>query len=184
MSIYVIAFVAHILGAVVLLVGLVLIIISLWRMPHAATIIGFRQWAGLVTKADKLLPAGAALSLLSGLYMAMTLWGWSHGWANTSLAALLLVSPLAPTIIGPRLGKIRKAAAGMPTGPVPSSLRMAAHDPALHASVSVMMAVSLGIGVVMVTKPATLGSIMIVAIALLVGLAAAFPAWRWKRAAS
>jgi hypothetical protein len=183
MGIYGFAFAAHVVGAVALLVGLVLITISLWRMPRAVTIAGFRKWAGIATKADKLLPAGAALILLSGLYMTMTVWGWSHGWANTSLAALLLMSPLTPTIIGPRLGELRKAATGVSADSVPSSLRIATYDPVLHTGVSVMMLVSLGIAAVMVTKPTTLGSIMLVAIALLVGLAAAFPAWRWRRAA-
>ena len=63
MGIYGIAFASHIVGAVALLVGLVLITISLWRMPRAVTIAGFRKWAGIATKADKLLPAGAALIL-------------------------------------------------------------------------------------------------------------------------
>lgn len=49
----------------------------------------------------------------------------------------------------------------------------ATRDPVLHAGVSVMMAISLGIGAMMVTRPADLGSITIVAIALLVGLAGA-----------
>ena len=183
MGIYAIVLVAHITGAIALLVGLVLIVISLWRMPHAASVLQLRKWAGLASKADKLLPVGAALILLSGLFMVVAVWGWEHGWVNVSLAALLLVSPLVPTIIAPRLAAIHRAVEGIPDGPVPSSLQTATHAPALWTSVAVMTTISLGIAVVMVTKPAAPWSITIVAVALLVGLAAGVPAWRWRRAA-
>lgn len=183
MSIYASAMVAHIAGVMALLVGLVLVITSLWCMRRATSLIQLRKWAGLATKADTLLPLGAVLILLSGLYMTMTVWGWGHGWVNTSLIALLLVSPLVPAVIGPRLAEIRKIAAGLPEGPISPLLRAATQDPALQASVTVMTAVALGIGVMMVTKPATAGSLMVIAIALLVGLAATFPAWRWNRVA-
>ncbi len=180
MSLYAIALVAHIVGAIALLVGLVLISISLWRMPHAASVLQLRVWAGLAGKADKLLPVGAALILLSGVYMLMAVWGWGHGWVNVSLAALLLVSPLVPSIIAPRLAEIHQAADGTPEGPVPSSLRTATQAPALRIAVSVMTMVSVGIAVVMVTKPTTLWSITTLAVALLVGLAAAVPTVRWR----
>ncbi len=134
MRIYAIVLVAHITGAIALLVGLVLIIISLWRMPHAASALQLRKWAGLASKADKLLPVGAALILLSGLYMVVAVWGWEHGWVNVSLAALLLVSPLVPSIIAPRLAEIHRAVDGMPDGPVPSSLRTVTQAPALWAA--------------------------------------------------
>ena len=183
MSIYAIALSAHIVGAVALLVGLVVISISLWRMPRANSMLQLRTWARLATIADKLLPVGAALILLAGVYMALTVWGWGHGWINTSLAALLLVSPLVPAIIGPRLAEIHRSATAMPEGPVPPSLQAATHAPALSISVSVMTAVSLGITVVMVTKPTTPWSSAALVVALLVGLAASIPTWRWKRAA-
>ncbi len=182
MRLYAIIVFMHIVGAIALLIGLILINISIWRMPYAASVTQLRRWAGLARKADTLLPVGAALILLSGVYLVVAVWGWGHSWVNVSLAALLLVSPLVPTVIAPRVAEIHRAVADLPEGPVPAAFNTATHVPALWTSVSMMTAVSIGITVVMVVKPNVWWSITAVAIALLVGFTAAAPAWRWHRA--
>ncbi len=178
MRMYAIIVFMHIIGAIALLIGLILINISIWRMPDAASVIQLRTWIGLARTADKLLPVGAALILLSGGYMVVAVWGWGHGWVNVSLAALLLVSSLVPTVIAPKLAEIHRAVADLPDGPVPSSLQTATHVPTLWTSVAVMTAVSMGITVVMVFKPNVLWSITAIVIALMIRLTATVPARR------
>ena len=175
MDAYRLAMIAHLVGTIALFAGLVLTIACMVGLRNATSAGQLRRWAGRASRADKLLPVGAGLLLVSGVYATATAWGWRSGWVNVSLATLLLVSPLAPAVIARRLAAIHAAADGIAVGPIPTSLVAATRDPLLWASVCVMAAMSLGILLLMAAKPATGGAIATLGIALLAGLVAALP---------
>src|SRR5215210_2389988 len=98
----------HVIGTIALFVGLVLTILCMIGIRRSRSVQHLRKWVGLATKVDKLLPLGAILLLLSGLYLVFTGDGWGTGWVNVSLAALVLLIPLVPSMIVFRFVAIRR----------------------------------------------------------------------------
>ena len=111
-----------------------------------------------------------ALILAAGLYMAITAWGFESGWIAVGLISLVLIAPLGTALIEPRRRTIDRLAQEAPDGPLPESLGQRIHDPVLLASVQTIAALLFGIVFLMTTKPALIGSLIVMAVALLIGL--------------
>ena len=99
MDAYRLAMIAHLVGTIALFAGLVLTIACLVGLRNARSAGQLRRWAGRASRADKLLPVGAGLLLISGVYSTATAWCWRTVWVNVSLAFRLLVCPLASVVI-------------------------------------------------------------------------------------
>jgi hypothetical protein len=171
------AVIAHVIGTGALFGGLGGTLGAMAGMWRATTIGQLRRRAAVAGRLEKPLPAGAALLLLSGLYLTVAAWGWGTAWVNVSLAALLAATPLVPAGVAPRLAAIRAAARDAGDGPVPAGLRALARAPALWTSALALAAVSCGILYLMAARPDTRGSLAAPGLALGLGLLPALPLW-------
>jgi Predicted integral membrane protein (DUF2269) len=156
----------HIVGAVVLeisTVGLLgsMVILEWGRRArssmHAVT--GARLF-------DKGIPAGAALVLVTGLYMVVNRWGMREPWLIASLAALVAVAPLAPLLISPEVKKLQTRSQSRARSP--HARKSARHGRALVPT-AVLTGVSIAEVVVMTTKPQGIAAATTLILAAIVG---------------
>jgi hypothetical protein len=182
MGMYQVAMIAHIVGTLVFFSGLFVTTAAMIGMRQATTVEKLRGWVALASRSDLLLPFGAALLLLSGLYLILTAWGWSIAWVNVSLASFLTITPLVPLGLSRRLGSVKaslgKAGAAANSGPVSATLRSATRDPLMWTSTLVLNAISLGILYLMLAKPDVWGSLFVPAVAMLLSGVLSVPMWR------
>ncbi len=167
----------HVLGTLTLFGGLALTILAVIGIRRSRSVRQLLQWARFATTVDKLLPLGALLVLLSGLYLVFTTWGWSVGWVNIALVLLVLLIPLVPATIVFRFAAIRRMAATLEDGPLSASVQATTRDPVLWTGASIVTTGSCCILWLMITKPSQPGALGSLGIALLIGLAGVLPAW-------
>ena len=97
--------------------------------------------------------------------------GLQTGWIGVALISLVLVAPLGTALIEPRRRTIDRLAREAPDGPLPQSLEQRIYDPVLSTALQTIAALLFGIVFLMTTKPALIGSLIVMAVALVIGLA-------------
>ena len=179
MTLYSLVLFLHIGGALGLFVALGLEWTSLSFLRRAATGEQVREWLSVLGLTRRLGPIALVLILLPGFYMMATTWGGA-AWILVALAAVVVIAILGATLTGARMGRIGRAA-GTASGPISPELRNRLHDPVLRISVQTRGAMLFGIVFLMTIKPDLVGSLIVIGIALILGLASALPAWRRDR---
>jgi MFS family permease len=111
------------------------------------------------------------LILVTGLYMALTAWSSQTGWIAVALISLILIAPLGTAFIEQRRRSIARLAREAPDGPLPQSLERRIHDPILLTALQTVTILLLGIVFLMTTKPSLIGSLIVMAVALALGVA-------------
>ena len=164
----------HIIGVCGLFIALSLEVIIVSRLHAAKTTLQVHEWLTLSRVIDLVLPASAVFILVSGLALAWTGWGWEHAWIVFSLGLLVLLGILGPVINGPRMKAIHVAALAAPVGEISPALRKAIAHPVLRAYAPIPSLGALGAVVMMVLKLYWLGSGIVIALILIVGLILAF----------
>jgi len=167
---YSIALFFHILGALALFAAVGVIAVGMLLMRQARTVEQLRERAGMATSADRLLPISVVLILLPALYMLIVAWGWSVAWLDTALVSFVVILILGPVFIGRRIEVIRRAAETTSDGAIPAPLHAQRNDPVLWAAMSIFTTLAIGIAFLMAVKPDLLGSLITVAVALLLGV--------------
>jgi len=105
-----------------------------------------------------------------------------QGWIGVALLSfVLIVVPRGAIFAGRRIGVIVTMAQEAPDGPLPVALEAHIHDPVLGTALQTITALLLGIVFLMTNKPMLIGSILVIAIALVFGLASGLPLARAKR---
>ncbi len=170
---YSIALFLHIVGALVYFSALGLEQASLISMRGARRVEQVREWLNVYRWLPRLGPGSLVLILLSGFYMMITTLGWT-AWIIGALVAMVLIGVIGGVIGGPRMGAVGKLAA-QENGPIPAALSQRLHDPLLSISMQVRTAIALGIVFLMVVKPDTVGTLITLVVAVVVGLLAALP---------
>lgn len=172
MTWYSLALFAHILGALGTFIGLGLQQTILLRLRRAQTLTQVREWGGLMRGVARIGPVSGAVLLIAGIYLTLTAWSFSTAWIDVSLATMLLMIVLGMVGTGRRLGSIQRAAlsANAHNGDIPTHVRqLLAHPmPWIFAQMTTGMAV--GIVFLMTTKPNLVGSLLAIAVAMLLGI--------------
>lgn len=172
MNIYSIVLFLHVSGDIGLFIGISVQLLSLMTLRRAKHIEQVRAIIGLITLSEPLSIASALLTIVTGLYMALTVWGWEIGWTTVTLISLIVfLPPLIRGIIEPRMHAIVALANDTSDGPLPVSLEIRIHDPILGTALQTLAAVVLGIVFLMTTKPAFAGAITVMIVAMMLGLA-------------
>lgn len=174
MTLYPYILLLHIVGVIGLFVALSLELAVMSRLRAAKTTTQVYEWLALSRVIDLLLPVSAVFILISGLVLTFSAWGWGHAWIELSLGLLVLLGILGPVINGPRMKAIQVAAQAAPVGEIPPTLRMAISHPVLRVYLPIPGLVALGIVIMMVLKLDWLGSGLVIALVLIVGLIFAF----------
>ncbi|MGZ3676381.1 MAG: DUF2269 family protein [Ktedonobacterales bacterium] len=109
--------------------------------------------------------------LVAGLYMTFASWSFQTGWVAVALVSLLLIAPIAGVIVESRRRVIAKLATEAHDGPLPETLLARIHDPVLVTTPRTVTALLLGIVFLMTNKPSLPVALLVMAIALVLGLA-------------
>jgi hypothetical protein len=171
MSIYIIVKFLHVSGAIGYFVAIRACLFGLAALRRAQRVEHVRVLSDLVGRLGPLFGISVLLILATGLYMTFAAWGLQTGWIAVALTSLVLVAPLGTALIEPRRRAIDRLAQAAPDGPLPDSLQRCTHDPILLTALQTVAALLLGIVFLMISKPSLLGALLVMAIALVIGLA-------------
>jgi uncharacterized membrane protein len=182
MSFYTLALFAHILGVLGVFIGIALDWMTILRLRRARTVALVREMTSLVGFQARLIQLSALLLLVAGIYMTVTAWSRDTSWIVVSLAALIVMGALSGGVNGRRLAAIRKAAGASSDAALPPALQRRMADPVLLISVQTAVMVGLGAVFLMTTRPGWPGSLIALAVAVVLGVLSA-QLWRRPREA-
>jgi len=171
MSIYNIVLFLHISGAIGYFVGMGTWLFCLAALRRAQRVEQVRALTNLAGRLGPLFGISVLLILVTGLYMAITAWGFQTGWIPVALVSLILIAPLGTAFIEPRRRSIARLAQEAPDGPLPQALEQRIHDPILGTALVTVTILLLGIVFLMTNKPSLIVSLIVMGVALAFGLA-------------
>ena len=179
MSNYSIALFLHIAGALGFFVVLGLEWIGLSQVRRAKLPDEARAILGMVKSADRLGFISMPITIITGIYMLVTVWGWVP-WIIVVLGALVLEIVLFVVLAKPRMATIEQALAAE-TEFVSQTFHDLVNDPILWISIRTRVAIILGIVFLKIATPDLGGSLLTIGIAIVLGLASALPIFRHER---
>jgi hypothetical protein len=175
---YHIALFVHITGALLLFIAVGVEWFGLNRLRRAERVEQVQEVCALLRVLGKLFPLSALLILGGGLYMAITVWGFTLAWVDAALILVVAFSIIGQKVSGPRMAAIGKAAFTLPHGPLPASLRARTTDPVLVFVTRTTTLLGWGIVFLMTVKPDLLGTMATLGVTLVIGLCCAQVALR------
>ena len=158
MNIYSTALFLHIVGALALFATLALEWVGLLQIRNAASSDQMRIWLGVLSRASKAGFPSMLVTVLTGVYMMVVVWGRTP-WLVTTVGALVLMIVLA------RAAAPRVKVLGQSSGAV--------NDPLLWVSVQTRSAIVLGIVFLKIAKPDWAGSLSAIGAAVVLGIVSA-----------
>lgn len=182
MTHYQVALFVHILAVIGLFIAMSLEFASMIGMRRAHTVAQVREWISLEAVLGRLFPITAVLILVSGLYLIHEQWGSGTPWSTVSLLLLIALSVSGAVVNGSRLRTIHTTVHAAKEEAISPALAGQIHDPILWTSVQVGAAIAVGIVYLMTLKPDLLGSLVTIAIVIVLGLVSALPTWRGTHA--
>ena len=173
MNYYLIVKLIHIIGALGFFMALSLEWFSLSQARNAATSEQIRERLQISRSAQRLGPLSMLAILITGIYMMATVW---HGvaWLIVALGTLILMVVLGVVLTAPRMAAIGRALL-TENGPMSSSLHDLLHNSLLWLSLRIRASIALGIVFLMTLKPDLLGSLITMAVAIVLGLIFSLP---------
>lgn len=174
MNIYPILVFLHVLGGVGMFVALGIEAVSLPRFRRAGTPDETRAWMGPLAIPARLGPASMLTALASGIWMMAGWWGpqrWIEG-------AFLLIAGMAIAggfLTGRSMRRVRRAFPAETGATLSDEFRSLRSAAAPVVSLRLRIAFGIGILALMTMKPGIAGSFLIVAAAVVGGLAACVP---------
>src|SRR6266487_726874 len=183
MSIYNIVLFVHVIGAIGYFLGMGILLFILLGLRRAQRVEHVRALIHLNELSAPVSAASAVLLLVTGLYLALTAWSLLTSWILVALISLLLMVPTSAALIAPRRSAIvKQLAREAPGGELSKALERHIDDPVLATVCTTVLTLLLGLVFLMTTKPNLVGSLIVMAVALLLGLAAGVLVSRMRRA--
>ena len=174
MNDYSITLFLHIAGVLGLAVALGLEWTGLRQIQRATLPDQVRSWMGILKSIRRVGFASMLTTVLTGIYMMLTVWG-GVAWVIVSIGALVLVIALAQALTAPRMTAIGRA---MMTASTSQTLHTWASHPILWVSLQTRIAITLGIVFLKTVKPDWGGSLVTIGVAILLGIASTLLASR------
>lgn len=174
----------HIIGVIGMFVGygaLVLGTIALRRANRledvrviaSALTVGRRIGIEHVSVIDAIVVASVLLIGATGLDMARYTGDWRSGWVDVAIVTLLLLAPVGPFVINPRLHAIANSAARQAPNELSAMLRNRLSDPVLTVALRTSAAILVGLVFLMTVKPSLLWSVVAIVLATSIGAVSA-----------
>jgi Predicted integral membrane protein (DUF2269) len=182
MSIYNIVLFVHVIGAIGYFLGIGILLFILLGLRWAQRVEHVRALIHLNALSAPVSAASAVLLLVTGLYLALVAWSLLTSWILVALISLLLVVPTSAALIAPRrIALVKQLAREAPGGELSEALERYIDDPVLATVCTTVAALLLGLVFLMTTKPNLVGSLIVMVVALLLGLAAGVLVSRVRR---
>lgn len=166
-----IALFLHIVGTLGFFVALGLEWTGLRQIQSVMTLEQVGVWVRILKSVRKIGFAFMLTTILTGIYMMVTDSGGAS-WMFVSLGALVLVIVLSLTLTGPRMATIGRTLVAEKR-PIPQMFHVLASQPLLWISIQSRVSIALGIVFLMTIKPDLYGSLLTIAIAIVLGVASA-----------
>jgi len=166
---YTLALFTHIVGVLGIFIIVGLELASLFGLRRARLMEEVRGWASLHHVIAWAFPLAALLTLGAGLFLALDTWGWKVPWIDVAFFAFIAMGLLGRLNTG-RHQQLHRAMGEALSGSVPMELREQLHDPVLWSFTLLLTTIGLGVVFLMTVKPDLLGSLIALAVAILVGL--------------
>jgi hypothetical protein len=163
-------FLLHFLGAILMFTAVGINLLSMIGMVLSKETKVVRLCSTWSVRMGKFLPYSIILLLISSLYMVFTKWDWELPWADASLVMLIIIAVTSITIDLPRLKAINRVVKEEATITPSFDLMVKTRDHVLWNSVSIMAMEVAAIIHIMIEKLGTAGSLITLALALIVGL--------------
>ncbi len=189
MSRYSIDVFIHVVGAAAVFLGygsLALAVNAMWRATRSeqvraitSTLLATRK-VGLerVSAIDVIVIAGVLLIAITGLDMALTFQLFQAPWIDVAIGSFVVLAPIGPLVINPRLHRIVDAANLEADGLISSALLARTRDPLLAMTMGGSLGLLIALVFLMTTKPAL--GISLAAVVICAGTGVAVP-WRLAR---
>jgi hypothetical protein len=174
MELYALSLFVHVVGALGLVAGLALEWHGIARVRHAATAEQARERLSVFRPLLVIGPLSGLAVLVTGAQMAVARWE-SARWPWVALLSLVLIA-IVFCVSSVRVRRLGAAVADA-HGPLNLDALRRARDPVVLASVQLRVAMVLGITYLMTSKPDASGSLLVMAVAVVLGLLASVPAW-------
>ena len=171
MNYYLIAKFVHIAGALGIFVTLGVEWLSLWNLRRATSNTQVQEWMRTARGVQRLGGISMAAILISGFFM-MAVAKIHAPWLIVAFASLIVLGLLAAGVTGRHMKAIRKSI-DLNTELISSTLYQLLHQPRLWIVMQTRVAVALGVVYLMTAKPDLIGSLLVMGIAALLGLASA-----------
>ena len=179
MSNYAVALFLHIVGALGFSVVLGLEWIGLSQVRRARLPEEARAILGMVKSADRLGFLSMLITVVTGIYMLLTVWGWV-AWILVVLGALVLAIVLTVRLTKPRIAAMEQTLATEKAF-VSQTFHDLVNHPILWISIQTRVAIVLGIILLKFTKPNLGASLLTIGVAIILGVASALPISRRVR---
>jgi len=173
MSNYTIALFLHVLGALGFFVTLGLEWIGLSQIRSTILTEPVRAILGVVNRTNRLGFVSMLTTVVTGIYMVLTVWGWVP-WILVVLGALILESVIFVVLSRPRMTAIEQTLTTEKQS-VSQTFQHLVNHPILWISMQTRVAIILGIILLKFTKPDLGGSLLTIGAAIVLGLASALP---------
>lgn len=171
----------HISGVIGMFVGYGALVLGTVAMRRARTTAELRTLAGVLTYGrrigfehvsilDAIVVGSVVLIGVTGIHMASYTGDWRSGWAEVAIVTLVMLAPIGPLVINPRLHAITRIANEAAPGDVAPHLRARLTDPILSGSLSGSFAVLIGLVFLMAVKPTVGWSALVIVMAVTVGV--------------
>lgn len=182
MSIYTVILFLHVVGAIGYFLGIGLWLFILLGLRRTQRVEQVRSLIHLTDLSAPLSGASAVLLLSTGLYLALSAWSLLTSWILVALISLLLMVPTSAALIAPRRSAIvKQLAREAPEGELSRALERHLDDPVLATVFTTVVILLLCLVFLMTTKPNLVGSLIVMMLALLLGLAAGALVSRMRR---
>ena len=168
---YTIALFIHIVGVLGLFACISLELVSLFGLRRAKLLEEVRAWTSMHQVIALAFPLAALLTVGAGLFLALDAWGWKVPWIDAALFAFIAMGLLG-RLNARRHQQLHSAMGEALSGPVPAELLPHLHDVVQWSSNLLLAAIGLGVVFLMTVKPDLLGSLIALAIAIIIGLGA------------
>ena len=170
-----VALFAHIVGMVVLFIGLALEWLSLESLRRSTSSQG-APWVGVLRALPRCVAAAVAVIVVSGIYLALRVGVFDFAWVRLSLGAMVFMAILGGPVVRAQMRPILHAG-NNDREKTPAVLRRQAAHPLLRASLCTRVTVALAIIYLMIGKPDLVESLVVMAVALTLAAVTSVPHW-------
>ncbi len=181
LSDYTIALFLHVMSAIGFFLGAGIWLFGLAMLRRAQRVEQVRSILTLVARTGPVFGISAVILLAAGIYMTVTVWGFEQGWIRIAMLGIVLLIALGVGVIDPRRRALSRLANDAPDGPLPQALAQRTQEKLLSIAIYVQVFLLLGIVFLMTTKLALVGSLIALAVALVLGLVAGWLVSRTAR---
>jgi Predicted integral membrane protein (DUF2269) len=176
----------HLLGVISVFIGFGTILLATFALGRASRVeqvraimtplvAGRRIGPEQISLIDVLVIAGVFLIAASGIAMARANDYLLSTWVEVATVSFLLMAPVGPLVINPRLHGIAQESQRNSDGPIPAALRRLIQDRLLALAMRCSVSVLLGIVFLMATKPSLAASIAVILTAVVLAGALSLP---------